>query len=131
MSNIFAQTRKSNVQNPYISVSFPCKNVFFMYFSVIFQYVFTHFFPKLARLCALNRQYQPKNKHSPQNPPKFSPQFPQFLKKSRKSPLPKFTPSRKSKIGFPGYAFIFFVGQVPPLRFATVGMMVGVGVRKS
>jgi len=87
---IFNQTRKSNVQNPSLFVFFPYKNVLFPYFSVIFQYVFTHFFPKLARLCELNRQYQPKNEHSPQNPPKISTHIPQILKKIPQKP---FTPS--------------------------------------
>gem|GEM_PF-5898231 len=85
--SIFAQTRKLNIQNPYIFVSFPYKNVLFMYFSVIFLRVFTPFFKKLARLCALNRQYQPKNEHSPQKQPKIFPQIPPILKKSaKKSP---------------------------------------------
>jgi len=50
--------------------------------SALFQHFFTLFFTKLARLCALNRQYKPKNKHSPQKHPKFSPKSPNFFKKT-------------------------------------------------
>jgi len=57
--------------------------------SALFQHFFTHFFTKLARLCALKRQYQPKNEHSPSKPPKIFPQIPHFFKKSRKSHHPK------------------------------------------